>query len=215
VALANLSCLSMSAIVLAGGISKRFGQDKGLIRLAEKPLVLYVLDKLASVADEVFLVVNSETQKTKFAEIVKQKAQIIIDKADVQTPLIGALAGFETVQSEYMLLLACDTPFLSTEILSFLLDVRFKKTAVIPRWPNGNIEPLQAVFHAKTAAKAAKAALEKGKLDMRSMISNVQNIRYISTLVLQQLDPQLITFFNINTPNDLKEAEAIMKHHTY
>lgn len=205
----------MSAIVVAGGVSKRFGQDKGLVKLVEKPLVVHVLDKLASVVNEIVVIVNSVTQKDKFAKAVKQKAYIVVDRADVQTPLAGALAGFETVQSEYTLLLACDTPFLSSTILSFLLDVCINKTAAIPRWPNGNIEPLHATYHAKIAAKAAKIALENGKLDMRSMIEGIQNIRYISTLVLQQFDLELITFFNINTSNDLKKAEALIKHHAY
>lgn len=205
----------MSAIIVAGGVSKRFGTDKGLVRFAEKPLVLHVLDKLALVVDEAIVVVNSKTQEKKFAQVIKQKARVVIDEATIQTPLAGALAGFETVQSEYALLLACDTPFLSAGILRFLLEICIGKTAAIPRWANGDIEPLQASYHTKTAAKAAETALEKGKLDMRSMIREMQNIRYVSTTVLQQLDPRLMAFFNINTSNDLKKAEIIVKHVAY
>lgn len=186
-----------------------------MIELAGKPLILHVLDKLATVVDEAVVVVNSEKQKTKFAEVVKHEARVIIDRANAQTPLVGAFTGFETVQSEYTLLLACDTPFLSPRILTFLLDVCKNKTAAIPRWSNGNIEPLQAGYNAKTAALAAKIALENGKLDMHSMISNMQNVRYISTIVLEQLDPELTTFFNINKPNDLEKAEGMIKHHVY
>lgn len=205
----------MSAVVVAGGISKRFGQDKGSIKLAEKPLVLHVLDKLTAVVDEVVVVVSSEMQERKFAEIIKQKARIVIDKTYVQSPLNGALTGFKTIQSEYTLLLACDTPFLSSKILNFVLDVCINKNAAIPRWPNDDIEPLHAAYHAETAAKAAEIALENGKLDMRSMIENMQNIRYISTIVLREFDPKLTTFFNINTPNDLEKAEAMIKRHIY
>ncbi len=205
----------MSAVVVAGGVSKRFGQDKGLIKLAEKPLILHVLDKVATLVDETIVVVNSETQKNNFIEVIKEKARVVVDSTNVQTPLVGALAGFETVQNEYSLLLACDTPFLSSTIPSFLLDICVNKTAAIPRWPNGNIEPLQAAYHAKIAAKAAKTTLEDDKLDMRSMIANMQNVRYISTTVLRQFDPKLLTFFNINTLNDLKKAEMMMKTHAY
>jgi len=205
----------MSAVVVAGGISKRFGQDKGSIKLAEKPLVLHVLDKLTAVVDEVVVVVSSEMQERKFAEIIKQKARIVIDKTYVQSPLNGALTGFKTIQSEYTLLLACDTPFLSSKILNFVLDVCINKNAAIPRWPNDDIEPLHAAYHAETAVKAAEIALENGKLDMRSMIENMQNIRYISTIVLREFDPKLTTFFNINTPSDLEKAEAMIKRHTY
>jgi molybdopterin-guanine dinucleotide biosynthesis protein A len=89
------------------------------------------------------------------------------------------------------------------------------KAAAIPRWPNSNIEPLQAAYHAKSATQAAKIALEEDKLDMRSMIANMQSVRYISTTIFQQLDPELITLFNINTPNDLRKAETMIKRHAY
>lgn len=205
----------MSAIVVAGGVSKRFGQDKALVKLADKPLVSYVVDKTFSVVDDVTVVVNSETQKKKIAEAINKKTRIMLDQADVQTPLAGALTGFEAAETEYAILLACDTPFLSPEILSLLVEVSTNRSAAIPRWPNGNIEPLHASYHAPTAAKAAKTAIENGKFNMRAMVNNMRNVRYISTMVLRQLDPKLTTFFNINSPNDLRQAEAMIKHHVY
>jgi molybdopterin-guanine dinucleotide biosynthesis protein A len=205
----------MAAIVVAGGVSKRFGQDKALVKLANKPLVSYVVDKAISVVDDVTVVVNSETQKKKIAEVINEKARIMVDQADVQTPLAGALTGFEAAPAKYAILLACDTPFLAPEILSLLLEVSANRSAAIPRWPNGNIEPLHASYHAPTAAKAAKTAIENGKFDMRAMVDNMRNVRYISTMVLRQLDPKLTTFFNINSPNDLRQAEAMVKHHVY
>ena len=46
---------------------------------------------------------------------------------------------------------------------------------------------------------------------MRSMIENLRGVRYISTMVLEQLEPGLVTFFNVNTPQDLKKAESVLK----
>lgn len=186
-----------------------------MVKLADKSLISYVVDKAISVVDDVTVVVNSETQKRKIAEVINEKVRIMVDQADVQTPLAGALTGFEAAQAEYAILLACDTVFLSPEILSLLLEVSANRSAAIPRWPNGNIEPLHASYHAPTAAKAAKTAIENGKFDMRAMVDNMRNVRYISTMVLRQLDPKLTTFFNINSPNDLGQAEAIIKHHVY
>jgi molybdopterin-guanine dinucleotide biosynthesis protein A len=51
----------------------------------------------------------------------------------------------------------------------------------------------------------------EGKLNMRAMIEKLRGVRYISTLVIQQLDPDLRTFFNINTPVDLKKAAVLAK----
>jgi molybdopterin-guanine dinucleotide biosynthesis protein A len=199
-----------SAIILAGGFSKRFGRDKGLVRLKGRPLVMYLLEKVAKVVDERVIVVGSEEQRDVFLPLFRHVANVVVDKYEGNSPLIGALTGFESVQNEYSLLLPCDTPFLSSEIAALLLSCCFGRSAVIPRWPNGWIEPLQAAYHTKSAIDATKKALEQGKMDMLSMIGYLRGIRYISTLVLQELDPELLTFFNINTLADLRKAESML-----
>ena len=203
--------MKKSAVILAGGFSRRFGRDKGLVILAGKPLILHVIDRVSKVVDEVLVVVSSEKQKNKFETILKKKANLVIDKDDSQSPLVGAITGFESANAEYSLLLPCDTPLVSTQIVQFLLDMCTNKSAAIPRWPSGYIEPLQAAYHTKSALTAAKTALKQGKMNMRSMIDNLRGVRYVSTMVLEQLEPDLLTFFNVNTPHDLKKAEAILK----
>jgi molybdopterin-guanine dinucleotide biosynthesis protein A len=203
--------LKRSAVVLAGGFSKRFGRDKGLVELAGKPLVLHVLDRMFEVVNETLVVVSSDHQKVAFEHTLGQRARVIIDKREEKSPLIGALTGFKCVQGKYSLLLPCDTPFVSSKIASLLLDLCINRSAVIPRWPNGYIEPLQAVYHTKSALTAARATLEQKKLDLRSVIASLKGVRYVSTIILQQLDPKLLTFFNINNPRDLRRAESILK----
>jgi molybdopterin-guanine dinucleotide biosynthesis protein A len=92
-----------------------------------------------------------------------------------------------------------------------LLDLCAGRNAVIPRWPDGKIEPLQAAYNVKCAAIAAEAALKEGKRDMQGMIAHLRRIRYVSTLVLQQYDPKLDTFLNINTVQDWKKAEHALQ----
>jgi molybdopterin-guanine dinucleotide biosynthesis protein A len=203
--------LKKSAVVLAGGFSKRFGRDKGLVELADKSLVLHVLDKISKVANETVVVVSSDSQREAFESSLGQSARIIIDNREEKSPLIGALTGFESVHGKYSLLLPCDTPFVSSKIASLLLDLCINRSAAIPRWPNGYVEPLQAAYHTKSASTAARVALEQGKLDLRSMIASLRNVRYVSTMVLQQLDPQLLTFFNVNDRGDLKRAGSLLK----
>jgi len=203
--------LTKAVLILAGGFSKRFGQDKCLINLVGKPLVLHVIDRVSTVADEKVVVVGSNAPIEALSNLLKSKARVMVDKHEGQSPLVGALTGFESVNAEISLLLPCDTPFVSAEIVALLLDLCLNKAAVIPRWPNGYIEPLQAAYNTKSAIVAAKKALNEGKRDLSSMISHLHGIRYISTLVLQQLDPKLLTFFNVNTPQDLKKAESMLK----
>jgi len=202
--------LKKSAIVLAGGLSNQFGHDKGLLQLAGKPLILHVLDKISTIVDEVLIVVGSARQAKAYA-ILNLNAKIVIDKYEIQSPLVGAITGFENANGEYSLLLPCDTPFVSSRIASLLLEKCVNRDAVIPRWPNGYIEPLQAAYRTKSAITAANTALENKKLDMRSMIANLGKVTYTSTLTLKQVDPNLVTFFNINTPEKIRKAEAMIK----
>lgn len=203
--------LEKAAIILAGGFSRRFGSDKGLVLLRDKPLIRHVIDKISLVVDEVLVVVSSEYQKKTFEPVLKKDVKIIIDKDNSQSPLIGAMTGFEANNSEYSLLLPCDAPLVSTKIIQFLFDMGINRRAVIPRWPSGYIEPLQAVYHTKSALIAAEIALQQGHMNMRSMIDKLNGIRYISTMVIEQLEPGFVTFLNVNTPEDLKKAESFLK----
>jgi molybdopterin-guanine dinucleotide biosynthesis protein A len=200
-----------SAVILAGGFSSRFGSDKGLVFLKNKPLICHVIEKVKPIVNEVLVVVNSEEQQKKFAPIIKNNVKFVIDIEDSQSPLVGAVTGFEKSQGKYSLLLPCDVPLVSPQIVSFLFEMQRNVNAVIPRWPNGYIEPLQAIYHTKSALSAAKTALKKSFMNMRSMIENLKAVNYVSTNVLKQLDPDLRTFLNVNTPKDLLKAESYLK----
>jgi molybdopterin-guanine dinucleotide biosynthesis protein A len=200
-----------SAIVLAGGFSSRFGQDKGVLELASKPLINHVLDAISPVVNEIIVVTSSQERATQYAKVMTADAQFVIDVCESRSPLIGALTGLGVAQGKYSLLLPFDTPFVSKEVVSLLFELCLKKAAVIPRWPNCHIEPLHAVYQTKLALEAAKTAVAEGKLEVRAMIEKLRGIRYVSTMVIQQLDPEMRTFFNINTPADLKRAIAMAK----
>ena len=203
--------MDKSAIILAGGVSSRFGQDKGLLQLANKPLIKHVLDAISTLVDEKMVVASSKVQAENYAKVLDSDVNVLIDVDDAQSPLVGALTGFKEAHGRYALLLSCDTPFVSNDVISLLFELCINRYAVIPRWPNGYIEPLQAVYCTKPAYEATKNALSKGKLNVQSMVDRLRSVRYVSTLVLQQLDPELRTFINVNTPLDLKKAELMFK----
>jgi molybdopterin-guanine dinucleotide biosynthesis protein A len=203
--------LDTSAIILAGGLSIRFRQDKGLLLLAGKPLIKHVLDGVGNMANEKLVVASSKTQAEAYTKALGSNVKVIVDRGNLHSPLAGALTGFEKATGAYSILLPCDTPLVSRQILSLLLDLSVNKTAVIPRWPNCYIEPLQAVYQTRSVLEASMEALEEGSMTMQSMVSKLLGVRYVSTLVLQQLDPELNTFFNVNSPMDLKKAENLLR----
>ena len=204
--------MERSAVILAGGSSSRFGREKALVRLAGKPLICHVFEKVADIVNEVIVVASSEGQKKRLKRLsLGSRVKFAIDDYASHSPLIGASRGFENSSGEYTLLLPCDTPFLSAEILLLLMELCVNRDAAVPRWPNDYIEPLQAVYRTRAALAASKKALNEGRMDMRSMIGNLKRVRYVSTIVLREIDPELRTFFNVNTPADLKMAELILE----
>jgi len=200
-----------TGIILAGGTAGRFGCDKGLLELDGKPLVLHVFDKIKDQVDEVIVIVGSTEQRKTYSKIFPSEIEIHIDAEKENCPLIGALTGFANASGTYSVLLPCDTPFISKDVIELLFEASSNVDATIPRWPNGYIEPLQAVYHTGSALSAAEKAVRNGERKMRSMISLLHGVRYISTIVLRRIDFDLLTFFNVNTPLDLKRARRIME----
>jgi molybdopterin-guanine dinucleotide biosynthesis protein A len=203
--------LDRSAVVLAGGFSSRFGQDKGVLELANKPLIKHVVDAVKPIVDEVIVVANSQERIAKYAEIVAADVRFTVDSGKPNSPLIGALTGFESAHGKYALLLPFDMPFVSREVVSLLFELCLNKAAVVPRWPDGKVEPLHAVYQTNVALDAARSAMDEGKMDMQAVVERMRGVRYVSTLVIHQLDPDFRTFFNINTPVDLKKAMSMVK----
>jgi molybdopterin-guanine dinucleotide biosynthesis protein A len=200
-----------SAIVLAGGFSSRFGQDKGVLELANKPLIKHVVDAVSSVVNETVVVTNSQERVAKYAKITRSDVRFAVDVCEFRSPLIGALTGFGVAHGKYSVLLPFDTPFVSSEVVSLLFELCLNRAAVIPRWPNGHIELLHAVYQTEPALEAAKDAVAEEKLNVRAMIEKLRGVRYVSTLVIQELDPELCTFFNINTRADLEKAVVMVE----
>ena len=150
--------MEKTAVILAGGFSRRFGQDKGFLMLMGKPLILHVLDKVSTIVNQVLVIVSSMSQDKAFTQILGSDVEVVVDKYKTQSPLVGALTGFKKARGKYCLLLPCDTPLISIQVISLLFDLCINNDAAIPRWPNKYIEPLQAAYLTEPALVAAGGA---------------------------------------------------------
>jgi molybdopterin-guanine dinucleotide biosynthesis protein A len=201
-----------TAIILAGGSSQRLKAEKGLINLAGKPLILHVIERIEDLVDEIIVCVKTDTQLSLYSQVLPKKSKLVSDiKGFPEGPLTGTLTGLMNAKGKYSLILPCDTPFISKKVASLLFDVAVGVDAAIPRWPNGYIEPLQTVYMTKPALEAARRAINDNNLKMQSMISLLKRVRYISTIVIREIDPKMLTFLNINTPLELRRAESLIR----
>ena len=205
------SPVDRTAIILAEDFSSPLEQDKAIMILNGKPLLRHVVDAIGVLVNEVIVVTDSQERVQEYTRIVGGEVKFAVNVDETKSPLVGAAAGFELAEGKHSALLAADTPFISPDVVDLFFELCQGKTAVVPRWPDQQIEPMHAVYHTKSALEAARIALGEGKLDLQSMVENLGGVRYVSTLVVKELDPELKTFFNVNTLVDLKMAETMAK----
>jgi molybdopterin-guanine dinucleotide biosynthesis protein A len=203
--------MDRSAVLLAGGFSSTVAQDKSLPELHGKPIIKHIVNAIKAVVEEVVIVTENEEQSEVLSKLFEPDIKFAVNFEEEKGLLLGALTGFNIVKGKYSLLLASDLPLVSSQVVDLFFELCHGKTAVIPRWPDQQIEPLQAVYHTKTAIEAAKISIDDGMFDVEDMIEQMGGVRYISTLAVQEFDPELKTFFKVNSPVDLKMAESLAK----
>ncbi|HEX9676981.1 MAG TPA: molybdenum cofactor guanylyltransferase [Anaerolineales bacterium] len=191
----------LTVAVQAGGRSSRMGSDKALLRLDGIPLIERLLQRVSGLGEEILITTNRP-----------QDYQYLgLRMASDPEPGAGALHGLRTAleaaRGQTVLVLACDMPFVSRPLLEHMLQLAEAADLVVPR-RGGEYEPLHAVY-SKGCLPALEAALQRGE---RRMISFFPSL-YLHTVEqeeIDRLDPEGLSFFNVNTPEDLRKAERIL-----
>jgi molybdopterin-guanine dinucleotide biosynthesis protein A len=162
-----------------------------------------VVNRVGSLGDEL-LVTTNKPADYRFLDV-----PLVEDLL----PGNGALGGLHTALSAakqpLVAVVACDMPFASPLLLAEMRDMLLETGAdvVMPKTING-LEPLHAVYRRSTCLPAVEAALQAGKRRMISWLDAVK-MEVIPLEIVQQFDPNGLIFVNLNTPEELAEAERI------
>lgn len=193
--------VAVSGIVLAGGASARLGQDKALVELAGLPLVERVVDVLRSLVCEILLVTPSP----------ERLAWLGLPTVNDVYPGIGTLgglhAGLSAIGSPYGLVVGCDMPFLNRELLAYMISQAEDAQVIIPR-VGRFYEPLHALY-ARSVLPILEQRILAGQRRIRQACAGLRT-RYILEDEIARYDPGHRSFFNVNTPEDLARARALL-----
>jgi molybdopterin-guanine dinucleotide biosynthesis protein A len=196
--------------VLAGGESSRFGSSKALAVLAGKPLISHVTRRLSKVVDEILIIIGRGESRAEYEAVLPSSIRVMNDEQEGKTPLIGFVTGLKVARSNYSLVSACDIPFVNEQVVELLFQRASGADAAIPRWRKGDIEPLEAVYRTASTLEAARATLVPSGLPLREMIRKLAQVVYVSVEdEVARVDPDLRTFFNVNTKEDMASAERL------
>lgn len=192
--------MKVTSIVLAGGKSLRLGRSKALEIFGGKSLIECVIERLKPLTNQ-FLVVTSQEQ----LELpISREVEVLVDVYPERGPLGGIYTGLRASQSAHSIVVACDMPFLNIELLGYMLEISRDFDVVVPRLGEAMIEPLHAIY-ARSCPDSMKRRLEQNQLGVNSFLNTVR-VRYLEREECQRLDPQLLSFFNINYQSDLDKA---------
>ncbi len=187
---------------MSGGLSTRFnGQNKAFIEVGGKR----ILDRQYAVFSELFreiiLVTNDPLQ------FVEWDLTIVTDLFPVRSSLTGIHAGLFYMMNPYAFISACDTPFLSKYLVGLLLEnIDNKQDIIMPETAAG-MEPLCAIY-SKRCLDTAEHHIKQNKFKIQRALGK-HRLKKIPEKQLRSRDPELISFFNINTPEDLIRAEEM------
>lgn len=191
---------SLTGAILAGGRSRRLGQDKARLQLSGKPLTLWAAEPLQAVVEDLWLVTNTPLDHLDLG------LPILSDLVPDQGPLGGVQTALFFSRTPWVLAASVDNPFLSAEALGPLAAraSRTSRPAVVYRSERG-LEPFPGLYHVRILAR---------------LTAYLHQRRHVQPF-LEQLRPEVLPtgagfdpespggwFFNLNTPEDVRRAEA-------
>jgi len=196
-------------IVLAGGQSSRFGCDKALVEFGGKPLLAHIIGKLQDLGDECIVSIGRNRAPEDYRRILPNNTLVIQDAVDFQGPLAGFMAALNECKSDLCFLGACDMPFIEPKIVKYLFSECTKCSGAVPKWRDGRLEPLHAVYDCNAARHAAQQVIDQHTWSMIGLVDHLPRIRFVSVeQEIAPLNPTLNTFRNLNTPRDLDEIQG-------
>ena len=215
-----------SAVILAGGNSLRLGAEKSLLEFEGKSLICWTAEILSQAADEVIIVARDRRHAESLERIIFEsnayagsepppKAFFTWDSIPGFGPVAGLEAGMKRARGRLAFATGCDLPFLKLEVVKRLFelaDVMEGYEAAVPVQPNGFFEPLHSVYDREKMQIACKRALEKGERRIHVPLQELC-VNHVSIDQLRPLDPDLLSFFNLNTRADLETARALWPDH--
>ncbi|HIH75178.1 MAG TPA: molybdenum cofactor guanylyltransferase [Methanosarcina sp.] len=206
-----------SAIILAGGRGRRMGMvEKALLEFEGKTILERLIENLFRVVDEVILSVRDTSQKEKLVSVHEKfsdrEIRFCFDTLEDAGPLEGIRAGLLESRSEYSFVCAGDMPFVNFEVVDLLFEKARAHDAALPKWNDKMFEPLHAVYSKKMLLEIEKA-FERGKHSVLAPVFQMKDVIFVEVSEIREIDPELRTFVNINTVEDLESmiGDAVKK----
>ena len=186
--------MSISAVLLAGGESRRMGRDKATLHWRGRPLWEWQIEKLCALRPEkIFLSVRSDVPWRP------TDVELLRDVPPSRGPLSGLAAALASIETDHLFALAVDMPFMTTENLLTLCSLATEGMGVVPMI-DGKSEPLVAIYP-KEAGVVFQEALAGDNFSLQPLVRKLIGLNMLREM---PISGQARDFYkSINEPQDL------------
>ena len=195
----------VTAVILAGGMSRRLGRNKALEPFQGEPLIQRVIARMRQVGESLIVVVNDPERAAELD--LPEDVTTAVDRYPGMGSLGGILTGLVTAPTEWATFCACDMPFLNPQLYQLLLSLRDGYDAVVPV-VDGRPEPTHAVY-SRACVEPIRERIVAKDLKISSFFGEVR-VCLVPEEQIRRTDPELLSFFNVNTQEDLTTASSIV-----
>ena len=177
------------------------GSDKALLRLGRMSVIEHVVERVAGVVEDIYVVAR-DVNSYSFLGL-----PIIPDIEPDMGPLMGLYSGITSSKTPWVLAVACDTPFIESHLLEMML-ARPLGAEIIAVEVDSQPQPLPALYSAG-CAEVAWRLMSSGRRALRDLIAAVE-VSIIPEEEVRRVDPELRSFLDIDTIEDLHRAEHLI-----
>ncbi len=196
--------MDVTGIILAGGKSLRFGRNKAMEKIGGVPLIERVIKSLTPITKKMIIVTSGDNKSFSSIKNVELVTDIYPDKG----PLGGIYTGLYHSGNIANIVVACDMPFLNTQLLEHMTKILPSFDAIVPRWSEGQIEPLHTVYSI-SCLPAIRKHLENNQFSVTTFLKKM-HVLHLNKRGFSSFDPDFLTFFSIDTQADLALAIKLM-----
>lgn len=186
-----------TGFITAGGRSSRMGTDKAWLEIEGEPLIKRTLAALQPVTSSVAIIANTDAFNSLGVPVFGDEHQGV-------GPLEAVRVALSNTQTRRVLLVACDLPFITSELFSFLLSLPATNEVVVPLSADNQLEPLCAIY-CKDSLPTVIDLIEQGERKMAKLFEHVQT-RFVEFEEIRKLEGASLFFENINTPEDYERT---------
>lgn len=191
--------VNATGIILCGGKSCRFGKDKGMCYLGDKPMIQYSIDTMQKIFNRIIISSNDK-------EYAKLGYSTVEDQIKGIGPIGGIIAALEKSETEDNMIVSCDMPLLSSGLIQFIYENKGESLAATPifdKFP----EPLCSYFN-KNALPEIKNFISSGNYKMLKLLEYLDYKKIEIDQSLSFFDPNL--FLNVNDQEQYEKAVRIL-----